>query len=1786
MNKKRKVTKRIAVWFMCLAMVLTTINLPAFTNEVKAEGTTTVQAPSVTAFATVDDLKDASKFALYKESADSKAVAQKVNFCSRKTWYIAGADTDGSLVLICDPTTWLGIRAFLAEGNYNIATHINNSQYDGKDVFANHYGASDIRGYLNGEALNLFSTAEKGMMVEPTIYTYDIKNECAYSTSDKLYLAYGNYLDMYITVGANDSSELNGDIKIGLKGSNSPAGSPYASTDIAAFWLRAPNLNYNESVCSVSLGHGVSFDDVYEELGVVPAFNMNLSSVLFASAAIAASSDATFSDAMTFRVVGTGKITSSAIYDNSGIKVTKGGDGEYIYIQYKDETGDKVWSKAITDDMGISTECVGIDSFANCKIWIEKKDIQENTTYAVMATSGETGITGHTYLADTKNINQHKCSGCGLTEMHDLVNWTKVDSEKHSGICKGCGVVVQDHNYVVSSDDSSKHTCFDCGATEIHTYIYTSDNNATCGEDGTKTGKCKYCDATDTKIDEGSATGNHDFDEEGICKECEYECAHKDVSGSTFVAGQCSVCNYNCVANGHVKNTNKKSNKNAIEHEFTCSVCGETGTENHHFESISVTSHRCADCGAIDGHDTKGKNGSCSICGYSEEGSVLVVTKFATPQQLKNANNFALYQENADSKAVAQKVNFGYRKTWYIAGADTDGSLVLICDPAHPLGTSAFLANGKYNGSTQLNNSQYDSKDVFANHYGASDIRNNLKSLYGADNKSMFTDAEQGLMVNTPVYTRDSKNSNTSYLTSDKLYLAHGTSYNAYIIVGMNSSTDLDAGIKIGIKGNGSSGSPFVDSSNGAFWLRSPYGNYYGYCALQASLGNRVLEHDGTFCVSDDLPVVPAFNMDISSVLFASAATTASADATFTDAMTFRMDGTDRVTSSAVVHAGKINITKGNGDNEYLYVQGTDGETDWVYSKEITKDEIVTEENIRSSKNLSDIDLAKCIIWIETEDDNVTYAKPFSIIGNHSFVSSNEDSSKHICSICGLIESHTFTDYMSDGNSTCGADGTKTAKCDNCDATDTIADPDSATGNHDFSVEGICKICNCECTHQNAEGWTVEDGKCTSCGVEIGYPVDDDDKPVVVNKVPDQLWVTGIKQNLIYTGAKVEQPTMKVYWKNKLLVLNQDYTVKYLNNIKAGTATVVITGKGNYAGTIKETYPIAQIDIGNAKAFDEEITIAANGRAQKPTTTFTIEAGGKTVTLKNGTDYTYTYPVIKDKGEYKVTITGKGNYKETKTIKVIVVDKGVAVTKLTVKKIPNQTYRDENNDGKGDQIVPDVVVTYGKKTLKKGTDYTVEVADGANTDIGVGTVTIVGNSENGYYGKRNIAFNIVGTPITKATVEGLVAETYTGNAINPAGYKLYIKATKTTGQIDLTENKDYRVSVDKNVNAGTATVTFTGINGYSGVLKKTFKINKASMTDERISIKLIDAAQYQKNGAKPAITVIDGSKVLKENVDYTVKYTNNNALHDLSNEVKKPTVTITGKGNYVGTKSANFAIIGSSLSKDDIIITATDIVATNRANTCRPVIKLTDNGVALRAGTDYETAVEYTYVNATKVKQIVNRVETEVKYAEGAKVDAADIIPAGTEIKATVKGKGLYADSAEVNFRYVAANIASAKVVIPNFVYTKKAITLDENRIQVTMVVKKKAETLKFGEDFEIIGYKNNVDRGTAKVTIRGLGNYGGTKEVGFKIVSKTLNHTVRLHNNDGSGKDVVREINIPSGTMLPVNTFKVAGKKFAGWNTEADGSGKAYSDREAIVRNYLSMLIFGDTLDLYAQWE
>ena len=378
----------------------------SFTREIRIyddKKITIPKAPSITTFATETDLTDQDKFTLYRADGVREDIgkAQKVYFGKDKSWYIAGKDTDDSLVLMCDPETPFGEKAFIAEDKYN-SDYINNETYEDKEVYANHYGASDLRAYLNGEALDVFTEKEKEQIKAPVIYTEDKKNNCIYATADKLYLPYTDTSKgEYIIVGSNSESTLTDGIKIGIRDNiyaellpgNAPENSPYnISGSRAEFFLRATyNGPYNaQNVIGTtrsSLKMGIASFHVNITRPVLPALNIDLSNVLFASTVATARTNATISDAMTLRFNGEGKVCSEAKVYHDCIQITYSPNArdEYIYILYNDGREDRIISKAITGKEIYNSETLGLESFDNCKIWIEKYDEASNLTYAVMA---------------------------------------------------------------------------------------------------------------------------------------------------------------------------------------------------------------------------------------------------------------------------------------------------------------------------------------------------------------------------------------------------------------------------------------------------------------------------------------------------------------------------------------------------------------------------------------------------------------------------------------------------------------------------------------------------------------------------------------------------------------------------------------------------------------------------------------------------------------------------------------------------------------------------------------------------------------------------------------------------------------------------------------------------------------------------------------------------------------------------------------------------------------------------------------------------------------------------------------------------------------------------------------------------------------------------------------------------------------------------------------------------------------------------------------------------------
>ncbi|MCD7886272.1 MAG: leucine-rich repeat protein, partial [Clostridiales bacterium] len=139
----------------------------------------------------------------------------------------------------------------------------------------------------------------------------------------------------------------------------------------------------------------------------------------------------------------------------------------------------------------------------------------------------------------------------------------------------------------------------------------------------------------------------------------------------------------------------------------------------------------------------------------------------------------------------------------------------------------------------------------------------------------------------------------------------------------------------------------------------------------------------------------------------------------------------------------------------------------------------------------------------------------------------------------------------------------------------------------------------------------------------------------------------------------------------------------------------------------------------------------------------------------------------------------------------------------------------------GSALTPAVTVTdTDGNELVENTDYTVKYTK--NTNAGTATVKVTGT--DGYTGSVKASFTIAPADLSTCTVT-VADATYTGKALKPV-----VTVKDTNGNV-LTENTDYTIGYDENmVNAGSYTVTVTGMGNYTGTATAKFTIAKASQT--------------------------------------------------------------------------------------------------------------------------------------------------------------------------------------------------------------------------------------------------------------------------------------------------------------------------------------------------------------------
>ena len=194
-----------------------------------------------------------------------------------------------------------------------------------------------------------------------------------------------------------------------------------------------------------------------------------------------------------------------------------------------------------------------------------------------------------------------------------------------------------------------------------------------------------------------------------------------------------------------------------------------------------------------------------------------------------------------------------------------------------------------------------------------------------------------------------------------------------------------------------------------------------------------------------------------------------------------------------------------------------------------------------------------------------------------------------------------------------------------------------------------------------------------------------------------------------------------------------DYEVTYSNNISAGTATVTISGKENYAGTTSKTFTIVKATpTVTAPAAVDNLIYSGKNQALvvAGTTNF-----GTLLYSTDGNNYSEDIPTATNAGTYTVyyKVAGDANHNDVSgSIKVTITQKAVTNDGITVT-IPSQTW-------KGSVLTPVITVKDGETELTKNTDYTVTAPSGPVEDSGNHAYTITGKGN--YSDSKEATFTI------------------------------------------------------------------------------------------------------------------------------------------------------------------------------------------------------------------------------------------------------------------------------------------------------------------------------------------------------------------------------------------------------------------------------------------------------------
>lgn len=558
---------------------------------------------------------------------------------------------------------------------------------------------------------------------------------------------------------------------------------------------------------------------------------------------------------------------------------------------------------------------------------------------------------------------------------------------------------------------------------------------------------------------------------------------------------------------------------------------------------------------------------------------------------------------------------------------------------------------------------------------------------------------------------------------------------------------------------------------------------------------------------------------------------------------------------------------------------------------------------------------------------------------------------------------------------------------------------------------------------------------------------------------------------------------------NKELKEGTDYKLEYKNNVNVGTATVKVVGMGAYKGVDQTANFEIEEDCGwnGIKYYNDTYQNGdhigslewSEWRYNKKTPYISIACNHCGKELENGKDYTITFSNTDHPGEGTAKVVGLNEYAGHEL--------SFTYT-LKPKDLKAESYYNGDDLGTykwtGKEVKPDIGKIYVQDIYGsvvdteavEGKDYQLEYSN--NIEEGTATVKVVGIGDAKgtvltytYHIEKQHGWN--GFSVTgHKDGDDLGAYEWTGNDVEPE-----LNLTCNHCGNELYQGSDYELEyTGDRTEPGKVTVKVIGTRDYEGWTQSfTYTIkNKTFSFEDHKDGEDLGAAEYTGSEVRyPISNVTDKTgKVLSEGTDYKLVYSDNT----------KPgvaNVQIIGLNDYDGcTLSFTYTIVdhdGESGFHNNLYTDGADM------------------GSYAYTGEEVKPSIGLMYSNYNQTF-LIEGVDYKVEYSNN--------INPGTAT-AKVIGIGRYAGH-EMSFTYTIKNKSFAAKDhkdgenLGTLKWTGKAQTMKLG----DMIDPIDGHVLKEETDYKIV-YSDNVDAGTAKAEVIGLGYYEGSSLTFYYTIEK-----------------------------------------------------------------------------------